>query len=357
MESIYSRLRTHLDSMPNGYPATKSGVEIEILKMIFTEEEAELFMKLKMTFETPQQTAGRTGVDIETLNRLLPQMTRKGQLLGIVLRNFSMYKAMPFIFGIYEFQLPRIDKEMALLCEKYGEEAFTRDFFSKTPPLMKAIPIGIEVKDDTKIEPYESVATFIEGAKSWAVRDCICKKEKELLGKRCDKPMEVCLSFAPVEHAFDNDHASRAITKEEAYSILRMSEEAGLVHMTSNVKSGQYYICNCCKCCCGPLSKYIAVSKNAAAKSNYIAVVDKDACIACGVCADRCQAGAVTINDYAVMRDCIGCGLCVSTCPTGAIKMVKREGSEQVQVPENESDWMAQRAEGRGLGDEYKKLF
>lgn len=357
MNSIYLRLREHLDSMPNGYPATGSGVEIEILKRIFSEEEAELFMKLKMTFETPQQTSARTGVDIDTLNRLLPQMTLKGQLMGIAIHNLSLYKAMPFIFGIYEFQLTRIDREMALLCEKYGEEAFSEDFFTKTPPLMKAIPIGIEVKDDTKIEPYESVAALIEGAKSWAVRDCICKKEKALLGKRCDKPMEVCLSFAPVEHAFDKDHASRAITKDEAYSILKLAEEAGLVHMTSNVKSGQYYICNCCKCCCGPLSKYISVSKNAAAKSNYIAVVDKGACIACGDCGNRCQAGAITVDEYAVIRDCIGCGLCVSSCPVEAIKMVKREGSDAVQTPENEKDWMAQRARGRGLGDDYKKFF
>ncbi len=357
MDSIYRSLREHLDNMPNGYPATESGVEIEILKRIFTEEEAGLFMKLKMTFETPQQISARTGVDPDTLNRLLPEMTIKGQLMGISLKNFSLYKAMPFIFGIYEFQLPRIDKEMAILCEKYGEEAFTKDFFSKTPPLMKAIPIGIEVKDDTKIEPYENVANLIEGAKSWAVRDCICKKEKSLLGKRCDKPMEVCLSFAPVEHAFDNDHASRAITKDEAYKILKLAEDAGLVHMTSNVKSGQYYICNCCKCCCGPLSKYISVSKNAAAKSNYKAVVNVEACIACGACADRCQAGAITMNEYAVVTDCIGCGLCISSCPTSAIKLVKREGADEVQVPDNERDWMDQRARGRGLGDDYKKLF
>jgi len=357
METIYTKLREHLDNMPNGYPATRSGVEIEILKRIFTEEEAELFMKMKMVFETPQQISARTGFDQETLERLLPEMNRKGQLMGISIKTLSLYKAMPFIFGIYEFQLGRIDREMALLCERYSEEAFSEDFFTKTPPLMKAIPINIEVKDDTKIEPYESVASLIEGAKSWSVRNCICKTEKALLGKRCDKPIEVCLAFAPVEHAFDNDPVSRAITKEEAYSILKLSEEAGLVHMTSNVKSGQYYICNCCKCCCGPLSKYISVSKNAAAKSNYTAVVDTSLCTACGICADRCQADAITIEEYAVIKDCIGCGLCVSTCPVEAIKLVKREGADEVPVPDNERQWMEWRAKGRGLGDEYKKLF
>ena len=232
-----------------------------------------------------------------------------------------------------------------------------RNFSLRTPPLMKAIPIGIEVKDDTKIEPYESIAALIEGAKSWSVRDCVCKKEKSLLGKKCDKPMEVCLAFAPIEHAFDNDKACRVISKEETYEILKKSEEAGLVHMTSNFKSGHFYICNCCKCCCGPLSKYISISKNAAAKSNYIAVVDNELCISCDICLDRCQAAAIEMQEYAVIKDCIGCGLCVSTCPSGAIRLEKRKQDDIQYVPENDREWMELRAESRGIGDDYKKIL
>ena len=284
-------------------------------------------------------------------------MAGKGQILGVQIGNISLYKAFPFVFGIFEFQASRMDADAAAMFEKYGEEVFDRDFFSKTPPLMKAIPIGIEVKDDTTIEPYESITTLIEGAKSWSVRDCICKKEKALLGKKCDKPMEVCMAFAPVEHAFDNDNTCRAITKDEAYKILKKSEEAGLVHMTSNFKSGHFYICNCCKCCCGPLSKYIAISKNAAAKSNYIAVVDKELCISCGQCEERCQAGAIRIEDHAVIKDCIGCGLCISSCPVDAIKLVRREKEDMLNVPENEREWMKLRAMERNLGDDYKKLL
>lgn len=357
MDDNYKKLREFLDSLPNGFPASESGVEIEILRKIFTEEEAEVFTKLKLTFENPKQIAARTGIAEERLNTILPVMKEKGQIFGISLPGISLYKALPFIFGIYEFQITRLDRELAELCEKYDHEAFAGEFFTKSPALMKTIPIGIEVKDDTTIEPYESVASLIENAKSWSVRDCICKKEKSLLGKRCDKPMEVCLAFAPVPGVFDNDPSCRAITKDEAYRILKMSEDAGLVHMTSNYKSGHFYICNCCKCCCGPLTKYIAVSKNAAAKSNYLAVVDKDVCISCGVCEERCQAGAVTMDTYPVIKDCIGCGLCISTCPVNAIKMVKREERDIPVVPENEKEWMEMRAKARGLGEDYKKLL
>jgi len=357
MSDAYNKLRAFLDSIPNGFPASESGIEIKILKRIFTEEEAELFTKMKLTFETAEQISTRTGLDVEYIKKMLPIMKNKGQLVGISKGNFSLYRIYPYVFGIYEFQGASMDREFAELAEEYMDSTMAEEFFTKEPPMMKSIPIGIEVKDDTAIEPYESVAVLIEGAKSWAVRDCICKKEKVLLGKKCDKPMEVCMSFAPVPGFFDNDDTCRAITRDEAYKILKLSEEAGLVHMTSNYKSGHFYICNCCKCCCGPLSKYISISKKAVAKSNYIAVVDKDLCISCGACVDRCQADAIEMKEHAEIKDCIGCGLCVSACPVEAIKLVRRESNDIPDVPANEREWLKLRAKERGMDDDYKKLL
>ncbi len=357
MNDVFHELRGFLDSIPNGFPASETGTEIKILKRIFTAEEAELFMKLKLSFETPDQISVRTGIDLDYIKKTLPVMKNKGQLIGISKKEFSLYRIYPYVFGIYEFQSATMDSEFAALAEEYMESTMAEIFFSQEPPMMKTIPIGVEVKDDTTIEPYESVALLIEGAKSWAVRDCICKKEKALLGKKCDNPMEVCLSFAPIENFFENDDTCRVITKDETYAILKMSEEAGLVHMTSNYKAGHFYICNCCKCCCGPLSKYISVSKKATAKSNYIAVVDKSLCISCGVCLDRCQVNAIEIKDHAEITDCIGCGLCVSSCPVDAIKLVRREQDDILYVPANEREWLKIRAKDRGMNDDYKKLL
>lgn len=61
-DTIYHRLRERLDAIPNGFPATKSGVEIKILKKIFTDEEAGVFMKLKISFETAAKISARTGL-------------------------------------------------------------------------------------------------------------------------------------------------------------------------------------------------------------------------------------------------------------------------------------------------------
>ena len=356
-DEVYYRLGKVLDTIPNGFPATDSGVEIKLLKKIFTPDEAELAMKLKLTFEKIEDIAARTGLDRAYLDTMLPEMGRKGQVFRIQFGDVSVYKLLPFVFGIYEFQLPRIDREFTELFEEYTEKAFGREFFSRTPALMKVVPIGVEVDPGSTVEPYESVVRLIDGAKSWMVNECICKKERALMGHRCDRPMEVCLAFAPVEHVFDNVKTGRAITREEAYRILKKSEDAGLVHMVSNTASGHIYICNCCKCCCLPLRSVKRISKHATARSNYVAVVDADKCTACGLCADRCQVDAIEVGEFAVVGECIGCGLCATTCPSEAIRMKRRAPEEQLPVPKTELEWFEERARTRGRGDDYKTML
>lgn len=354
---VYIKLREMLDTIPNGFPSTESGVELKILKSIFTEEEAQLYTSLKMNMETVEQIAARTGLDREYLKRILKQMYDKGQLFSFSVGEISFYRVLPFIFGIYEFQLPRMDREMAALFDEYMAAAFHREFFSHRPALMKVIPIEEEVPPGSIVEPYESAAALIDGAKSWAVNECICKKEQGLLAHPCTKPLEVCLAMAPVENAFTDSRFGRAISKDEAHRILKMSEEAGLVHMTSNYRSGHFYICNCCSCCCGPLRGYAIAGRSAVAQSNYIAVVDPEACTGCGTCVERCQVHGIELADTAVIRECIGCGLCVTTCPAGALRLERRPTADIIPVPEGEREWLDERAASRGIGSDYKKYL
>ena len=53
-------------------------------------------------------------------------------------------------------------------------------------------------------------------------------------------------------------------------------------------------------------------------------IIDTDACIACGACADACPVGVIEVDDFAVAAnedDCVGCGSCADTCPVGAIEI------------------------------------
>ena len=53
-EEVYGKLAKVLDTLPNGFPRTESGVEIKLLKKIFQPEQAELFCDLRLAFETAE---------------------------------------------------------------------------------------------------------------------------------------------------------------------------------------------------------------------------------------------------------------------------------------------------------------
>jgi hypothetical protein len=53
------------------------------------------------------------------------------------------------------------------------------------------------------------------------VNECICKKERGIMGEPCEKPIEVCLAVAPVPGVFDKSPVGRVITREQAYELLK----------------------------------------------------------------------------------------------------------------------------------------
>ncbi len=358
-DNIYIKLRDLLDTIPNGYPSTEDGLELRILEKIFTEEEASITLQLKLDWETPDAIAMRTGMDADFLKTKLEKMQSRGLIFGARIGAVKLYKLLPFVFGIYEMQLYRLDEELVEMCEHYMDTAFGEEFYEHSPSLLKVLPIEEEIPSDSSIEPYESITGIIENAKAWAVGDCICKTEKGIMGEPCEKPVEVCMGIAPIENFFEGHFWGRPIDKDEAFKILRQAEEAGLVHMTNNFKDGHFAICNCCSCCCGILRGMNELDKpNATASSNYLPAVDEDLCTACGICLDRCQVRAINLEDYAEINErCIGCGLCVTTCPTEALSMVRRSEENILDVPKNEKEWFAKREMARKGSDKYRQLF
>ncbi len=354
MSDVYRRLAKVLDTLPNGFPSTESGVEIRLLKKIFTPEEADLFCDLRMTFETVDQIAERTGRSLDGLEERLTGMQERGELFGIDLGGTKFFKMMPWAFGIYEFQLSRMDRELAEMCEEYME-VYGKQFFKDKPQLMQVVPIEREIPNKQESLHYEQVSSIIKNAQSFMVNECICKKEQGLLGKPCDKPLEVCMAFAPITGVFEDSPTGRVISKEEAFALLNKAEEAGLVHLTWNVENGHFFICNCCGCCCGVLRSINELGLNASdvINSYYYAEIDPDKCTVCGTCMDeRCQVGAIeeVEETYRVIKDkCIGCGLCVTTCPSDAVRLVRKTNEEIEPPPLDEDSWYEERGRRRGI--------
>jgi Na+-translocating ferredoxin:NAD+ oxidoreductase subunit B len=350
----YQSLARRLDALPNGFPATADGLELRLLRKLFTPEEALLASYLNRKLETAEQIALRIGgdqPDPKELNMQLKKMVRKGLIAAGPVEGGLGYGLMPFVVGIYEMQNETIDAELAELFEQYYLQAFGK-MLAQSPSVHRIIPVDQSIPNSIEVRPFESATGIIESCSSWGVVECICRKQKRLVGDPCNHPLDNCMVLSTTPGAFDQSKSVRALSKQEALDTLRQAAEAGLVHSVSNHRQEIWYICNCCTCSCGVLRGMVDLGiANVVARSAYISQVDPECCQLCGTCLDRCQFSALTLDDVLLIdeRRCVGCGLCVLTCPEEALQLILRPEEEILVIPETSEEWMAVRARERGI--------
>ena len=327
---IYERLRGFLDSLPAGFPTTPTGVEIRILKKLFTPEEAELTMNLRSEPEKLPQIAARMGREESELVSKFEDMAQKGLIFRIRQGDQVLYQAFQFMIGIYEFQVKTLDSEFSQMFEEYLPY-FGKSLASIKTKQFRVIPVNAAIKVLHRVAPYNKIRELVRQQDLVAVTECICRKEQKLLGKECDRPKETCLEFGKFAQFYIDNKLGRSITIDEAMKILDLAEESCLVLSPTNAQELEF-ICCCCPCCC-PILKAAKLVPNSkyVISSYYQAKIDPDLCLDCGLCIERCQVDAIKKGDgRSEIRDekCIGCGLCVTTCPEQAISLVARLGME-----------------------------
>jgi len=357
MDGIYERLAAKLDEFPHGFPRTESGVELRILAKIFTPEDAALAVQLSPIPETAEVAAHRLGRPAEELRTLLDGMVRRGQIVSFRMRGEQVYGLAPFVIGIYEFQLPRMDAELAALVEEYAPH-LTRTVGGAKPALARVLPINARIEAAATILPYEDVRGMLAGSRSFRLMECICRTEQAKLGKPCTHPLETCMAFSAQEHAYEGTIAAgygRDVSQEEAQAVLDLAEREGLVHCTYNVRRDSMFVCNCCPCCCGFLRGVKEFgAPHLLVRSNWVSAIAVERCTACGACAGgRCPMDAIGEQDgrYAVSGErCIGCGVCSLGCPADAITLRPRPRPERSVPPGTITTWAISRAvHRRGL--------
>jgi electron transport complex protein RnfB len=350
-DHAYERLAERLDALPNGFPPTEDGIELRLLARLFTPEEAALAAQLRLTPETVAEIGERLGVEPTGLRKLLKDMARKGLIAAKRTERGMAYAIMPFVVGIYEMQVDSLDAGLAAMFEEYYHRAFGQ-VLAVRPQVHRVVPVGESLQAGIEVQPFESAAAIVDDARAWGVLDCICRKQKALIGDPCDHPVDVCMAFSETAGAFDHNPVIRALTREEAMATLRRAAEAGLVHSVSNTQRGVGYICNCCTCSCGVLRGIADLGiANVVARSSFVNQVSEDLCVGCGACVEACSFGALMVDDVARVDEvrCVGCGVCTLACPEGALSLVRRPEGEVLPPPVAESDWREARARERGL--------
>ncbi len=334
---IYRRLQQHLDEKTIGFPSTKSGVDIKILKYLFTEEEAKIALYLNFSWhnlesvEKIYERAKNLGYTIEELKIKLNNMAQKGAIMAFLSGKQNTYGLANFIIGMSDYQMDKWTKGFFIDCTQYLHEAYINQISKLPLTQTRFIPVNEAIVPNQGILDYDNIKIILKNVEGpFCIANCVCRQGNDLLDNPCKKTdrRETCISFGIAAERYIEKGWAKKISKEEAIDALKKSSEEGLIHQVSNAKRLDF-ICSCCECCC----EAIKLLKNLPVpglivNSNYYAQTQSDQCSGCETCIDWCQMNAIkVINQKAKInkKRCIGCGNCLIKCPSNAIILIKKQ--------------------------------
>ncbi|MBN1614482.1 MAG: 4Fe-4S binding protein [Deltaproteobacteria bacterium] len=290
------------------------------------------------------EIAKKTGLREVEIKGILDRLFLRGAV-GHPMRRPDIYKLFPAMIELRDSTAlwPAAPQELFELWDRIIFEevvplvGFLKD--AKPPAALRVVPIEEAVESRSTVLDIDSARKLVRDAELISLQNCACRVHARRMGRGQDCPLpstEVCMQTNGFGESVLRRGVGRQITVAEALKILGDAEDAGLNHMTRNSTAKDTFLCNCCACCCTGFSflknlKYDEVF----APSRFRVRHDREACTLCGICVDRCQFGAITMTDDAVITDasrCYGCGNCVITCSSGARVLEEVRPREFIRV-------------------------
>jgi NAD-dependent dihydropyrimidine dehydrogenase PreA subunit len=336
----YQKLADHLSQLAMGYPVREDLVDI--LKEIFTEKEAAVALAVPTnviplnpaSIETIQQNSALSKNELQTAidslvqkNLLFVGKTEEGGV-GYALHQVGF--GFPQSFFWKGEDTPQARK-MAGLIGKYFNRHVTTEAYGTPTKTYRYIPIAESLEPELQaVYPLHLMESVIESSNFFAVAHCPCRVSYKLSGRECDHPLEVCLKFNDLARYLVERGLGREVSKKEALQIIKVSEEAGLVHFVDNTAGKINHNCNCCGCACWNVGniKRRKIRRDDIMATYFIRKTDEDECSGCGECVEICPVDALEMQDDLPLVDeewCIGCGVCATVCPTDSARMKIRD--------------------------------
>ena len=291
--------------------------EYKILEPIIDDDMCAIMMHVRLeTNRTVEEVAKRARKSVEFTQEQLDKLCKTGAVRYRYVDGKRCYFYPIWVPGIMEGILANREQ-----CDKYpvlGEsfEAYTRRRPEMLAPMldsgktgmffMRVMPVMSAIENDSHAASYDEVRTLIENATAISVGPCSCRRARRLMGEGCGHLEEdMCMYLNDNALCFSEQGYHRLVSKEEAYEILKRAEDNGLVHEINQTPGFEdtNAICNCCGCSCFALRIAELFRTPRAIRSNYIARVDKEKCVACGQCVENCQTNALKLGQKRCATD------------------------------------------------------
>ncbi len=341
----YEKLADRINRFPQGAPPSKTMYDIYAL--LFNEKEAELVAKLPIRPFQVEEAARRWKMNIGEARKVLDNLADRSILVDTLHETGRTYVLPPPMAGFFEFSMMRIrnDIDQKLLGQLFyqylnEEEDFIKELFYGTTTKLGRVYVNESVltsEQTVSILDFEKATNYIENAEHMGISMCYCRHKMEHVGKACDAPMDICMTFGGVADSLIRHGQARRVDAVEGMELLHQAYEANLVQCGENVRNEVAFICNCCGCCCEAM---VAARKfgnlHPVETTRFYAYVDTESCVNCGKCVKACPVDAIRQLDdgvEVVKELCLGCGVCLRNCHKNALHFGQRD--EKIITPAN----------------------
>lgn len=345
LKSGYTGLVERLNRFPQGAPPSET--LYKILQILFSEREAQLVAQLPIKPFTAEQASRILKMSLPETRQALDELASRAILVDTEHHGQTSYTLPPPMAGFFEFSMMRMrgDIDQKVLAELFYqylnvEEDFIRDLFIRGETQLGRVYVNEPVLSNENalhVLDYERASEVIRTASTRGVGVCYCRHKMMHMGRNCDAPLDICMTFNGSAEALTRHGYARPVDVVEGLDLLQQAYEQNLVQFGENVRAGVNFICNCCSCCCEAM---IAARKfgmlNPVHTTNFLPQVDESTCNGCGKCVNVCPVEAMTLvssHDPAhpkmkkakVDEDvCLGCGICVRTCTHESLSLKSR---------------------------------
>jgi NAD-dependent dihydropyrimidine dehydrogenase PreA subunit len=292
---------------------------------------------------TAAELAERTGLPEQRVREAADRLVKRGAVAR-PMKKPGLYRLFPAMIELRDATVlwPDAPQELFELWERLVSNEMPKLILMlkalKVPPIVRVVPIERSVESRNAVLDIDSARKIFRDAELITALPCACRVQARRNNRGADCPApeaSVCMQTNGFAEVVLSRGLGQRLTNEEALKRVADAEEAGLVHMVRNNVQKDMFMCNCCSCCCTGLYMVNQTGYlEALAPSRFRVRLDPDACSGCGICQDRCQFHAITVNGIASVRQdrCYGCGNCVITCPDEALTLEEVRPVEHIRV-------------------------